>query len=74
MPEILEKAGVTDFEKLTVVAADGYEYELAADVALLDTTMLVIEQDGEAYDIPRFAVEGGDSAAWVKDVAEIRVD
>ncbi len=72
--DILEAAGVTDFEKLTVVAADGFEYELAADVALLDTTMLVIEQDGEVYEIPRFAVEGEGSKAWVKDVVEIKAD
>ena len=72
--EILEMAGITDFETLTVVAADDYEYELTAEVALLDTTMLVTIQDGEEYDIPRFAVECGDSAAWVKDVIELRID
>ena len=72
--EILEMAGVSDFTTLTVVAADGYEYELDAQTALLDTTMLVTIQDGEEYDIPRFAIEGGDSAGWVKDVVELRAD
>ena len=72
--EILEKAGVSDFETLTVIAADGFEYELTADVALLDTTMLVTVLDGEAYDVPRFAVDGEGSGAWVKDVVQLKAD
>lgn len=71
--ELLTLAGVDEFTMLTVVAADGYEYEMDAETALLNTTMLVFEQDGEAYDVPGFAVDGAGSAAWVKNVVELRV-
>ncbi len=71
--ELLTLAGVDECTTVTVVAADGYEYEMTSDEAMLDTTMLVIEQDGEAYDVPRFAVDGAGSAAWVKDVVELRI-
>ena len=68
---ILELAGIEEFTTLTVVAADDYEYELTYDVAMLDTTMLISVQDGEAYELPRLGVEGEGSSAWVKDVVEI---
>lgn len=71
LKSLLDYAEITDFATVTVTAADGYAYELTSDVALLPTTMIVLEQDGEAYELPRLAVEGEGSKAWVKDVASI---
>ncbi len=68
---LLDAAGVTDFSKVTVAASDGYEYELTADAALLPTTMLFLEQDGETFELPRLAVDGEGSKAWVKDVVSV---
>ena len=40
---------------------------------MLDTTMIVIEQDGETYVTPMLAVDGEGATAWVKDVIELTV-
>ena len=74
LASLLEKAGVADVTTVTVTAADGYAYDLASDVALLETTMIVTVQDGETYETPRLAVEGEGSKAWVKDVATITAE
>lgn len=70
---VLELAGVTEFAKITAVAADGFEYELTKEAAALGTTILVIEQDGEKYTQPRLAVDGEGSKAWLKDVVEFKI-
>lgn len=73
LKSILDLAKAADYTKITAVAADGVEYELTADVAALPTTMLTIKQDGEAHKIPRLAVDGEGSKAWLKDVVKIKV-
>ena len=70
---ILELAKTAGSVAVTVVSEDGTEYELTADVIGLPTTMLTVEQDGEANELPRLAVEGGASDAWLKDVVELRL-
>jgi iron uptake system EfeUOB component EfeO/EfeM len=70
---LLGLAGVEAFETVTVVAADGYTYDLTSEVGMLDTTMIVIEQDGEVYTSPILAVDGEGENAWVKDIVELIV-
>lgn len=70
---ILTLAGVKTYTTITVVAADGFTYDLTKDFAKLDTTLLVMEQNGEKYTIPRLAVDGQGSKAWVKDVVELKI-
>lgn len=71
---LLKIAGVDKFTTMTVVSADGSEYKLDSATAMLDTTLLLIEQNGEAYAIPRFAVDGKGSEAWLKDIASMKID
>ena len=73
MASILSLAGVKEYSKITLIAADGVTYDLTKDLAKLDTTLLVLEQDGEAYQIPRLAVDGKGSEAWLKDVVEMKI-
>ncbi len=70
---VLTLAGVKEYTKITVTASDGFTYELTKDLAKLDSTLLVMEQDGEVYSIPRLAVDGKGSDAWVKDVVELKI-
>lgn len=74
LQSLLDCAGASECSTITVAASDGYEYELSADVAALSTTMLVLEQDGEAYELPRLAVDGEGSSAWVKEVVSVTAE
>jgi len=73
LKSVLELAKAADYAKITAVAADGVEYEIAKDVAELPTTMLTITQKGEDFFIPRLAVDGEGSKAWLKDVVELKI-
>jgi len=73
MSEILELADVKDFKTITLVAKDGVTYDLSKADALKETTLFVIEQDGETFALPRLAVDGGASNAWLKDVVEMKI-
>lgn len=70
---VLAFAKVTSYTKLTFVAKDGVKYDLTKELAALGTTLLVLEQDGEVNLLPRLAVDGKGSDAWLKDVVEIIV-
>lgn len=74
LKSILDYAKVSDFSKVVAVSSDGSEYELKPDIAVLPTTMLTVKQDGEAYKLPRLAVDGGDSKAWLKDIVEFKAE
>lgn len=56
LKDVLEAAGVTDYEKVIVVANDGYETELTKDQVDSEYTLLAIESDGEV---------GEDGTVWV---------
>ncbi len=73
--DILSFLHVEDFNAVTVIAGDGYEYELTKDL-VDDETILAVIKDGEAM--------GGDNkvqlvqntefaTSWVKDVVKIIV-
>lgn len=71
---LLDSAGIGECTKVIVASSDGTEYELSAEAAALTTTMFILEQDGEVYELPRLGVEGEGSDAWVKDVVSITVE
>jgi len=71
---VLELAKIADFTKITAVAADGAEYAMTSEIALLQTTMLVLKLDGEDCAIPRLAIDGEGSKAWLKDVVELKIE
>ncbi len=70
LANLLATVGVTEFVTLGVITIDGVESSLAIESAMLDTTMIVIEQDGEMLDTPVLAIDG---ATWVGNVAELKV-
>ena len=56
LKDVLDVAGVSDFENLTAIASDGYEVEVDAAMALEPSTLIAISKDGEQMkDGPWFA-------------------
>lgn len=56
LKDILEAAGVGEFETLAAIASDGYEVEVDAAMALEPSTLIAISKDGEQMkDGPWFA-------------------
>ena len=56
LKDVLEAAGVGEFETLAAIAGDGYEVEVDAAMALEPSTLIAISKDGEQMkDGPWFA-------------------
>ena len=76
LADILSLADLNAGSQVTFMAADGFSAEVSYEQAVLETTLIVLEENGEVLDddnLPMLAVDGEGGNVWVRGVAEIIV-
>jgi DMSO/TMAO reductase YedYZ molybdopterin-dependent catalytic subunit len=78
LSELLTKAGITDFEKLTLEAEDGYSGSINKEEALHNNSILCYALDGEDLSSEKnaplmFVSEKASTKSWVGKLKIIRV-
>lgn len=76
LKDVLDVAGVDEFETLTAIASDGYEVEVDSAMALEPSTLVAISKDGEQMkDGPWFApCTSATTGDYNKGVVAISID
>ena len=76
LKDVLEAAGVGDFETLSAMASDGYIVDVNAETALNPSTLIAISRDGEQFkEAPWFApCSSKTTGDYIKGCAAIALD
>ncbi len=73
--DILEFLGVNEFEKLTLIASDGYEITVSKEDLQKVESIIAVQKDGNALESKIQFVQDTEFAnTWIKELTTIKVD